>query len=116
MTSFRFPFFRFAIQVGQHSYNWEALIDTGFDGGFAVSPLLLEDVGRDVLVVGPGHLDFSFDPIGGGVGRVQVNRSVDVRYDRRVVVQRQLRPCCHVVEEVRVVGRDHDGVGEIAGP
>ena len=45
MTSFRFPFFRFAIQVGQHSYNWEALIDTGFDGGFAVSPLLLEDVG-----------------------------------------------------------------------
>ena len=45
MTSSRFPYVRFALQVGQHSYNGEALIDTGFDGGFAMPPPLLQDVG-----------------------------------------------------------------------
>ena len=45
MSSSRFPYVRFTLQVGQHSYNGEALIDTGFDGGFAVPPPLLQDVG-----------------------------------------------------------------------
>ena len=45
MTSFRFPYVRFTLQVGGHSFDGEALIDTGFDGGFAVPPRLLQDVG-----------------------------------------------------------------------
>ncbi len=45
MTGPRFPYVQFALQVGQHSYDGEALIDTGFDGGFAVPLPLLQDVG-----------------------------------------------------------------------
>ena len=45
MTSSRFPYLTFTFQVRQISYNGEALIDTGFDGGFAVPPSLLQDVG-----------------------------------------------------------------------
>ena len=45
MTGPRFPYVQFALQLGQHSYKGEALIDTGFDGGFAVPPSLLQDVG-----------------------------------------------------------------------
>ena len=45
MTSSRFPYLPFTFQVRQLSYDGEALIDTGFDGGFAVPPSLLQDVG-----------------------------------------------------------------------
>ena len=45
MTSSRFPYLRFALRVGQHSFDGEALIDTGFDGGFAVPPSFLQHVG-----------------------------------------------------------------------
>lgn len=45
MTSSRFPYVRFSLQIGQHPFDGEALIDTGFDGGFAVPPPLLQDVG-----------------------------------------------------------------------
>lgn len=38
MTSDRFPYLRFTLQIGQHPYHFEGLIDTGFDGGFAVPP------------------------------------------------------------------------------
>ncbi len=51
MTGPRFPYVQFALQVGQHSYDGEALIDTGFDGGFAVPLSLLQDVGPPVSYV-----------------------------------------------------------------
>ena len=45
MTSSRFPYLTFNLRVRQLSYDGEALVDTGFDGGFAVPPSLLRDVG-----------------------------------------------------------------------
>ena len=45
MTSSRFPYLKFTFQVRQLSHDGEALIDTGFDGGFAVPPSLLQDAG-----------------------------------------------------------------------
>jgi predicted aspartyl protease len=44
VTSSRFPHFLIRLQVRQNTYE-EALIGTGFDGGIAVPPSLLEDVG-----------------------------------------------------------------------
>ena len=45
MTNSRFPFVRFVLHVGQQSYDGEALIDTGFDGGLAAPPSFLQNVG-----------------------------------------------------------------------
>ena len=45
MTSSRFPYVAFHVQVRQHSLDAEGLVDTGFDGGLAVPPTLLENVG-----------------------------------------------------------------------
>lgn len=76
MTGARFPYVQFALQVGQHSFDGEALIDTGFDGGFAMPPFLLQDVGPPdghavwQPVVGPPvvaqtyHATFQIDALG----------------------------------------------------
>jgi hypothetical protein len=45
VASSRFPYLPLRFQVRQHTYEGEALIDTGFDGGIAVPPSLLENVG-----------------------------------------------------------------------
>ena len=45
MINSRFPYLPFTVQVRQMSYDGEALIDTGFDGGFAVPPPILQNVG-----------------------------------------------------------------------
>jgi hypothetical protein len=45
VTSSRFPYLPIRLQVRQYVYEGDALIDTGFDGGVAVPPSLLEDVG-----------------------------------------------------------------------
>ena len=42
ITSSRFPYLPIRLQVRQQTYEAEALIDTGFDGGIAVPPDLLE--------------------------------------------------------------------------
>ncbi len=42
LTSFRFPFLPVRLQLGQQTYDEEALVDTGFDGSMAVPPSLLE--------------------------------------------------------------------------
>ncbi len=41
LTSSRFPFLPIRLDVGQETYEEEALLDTGFDGGMAVPPFLL---------------------------------------------------------------------------
>lgn len=45
VTSSRFPYLPLRFQIRQLNYGGEALIDTGFDGGIAVPPSLLENVG-----------------------------------------------------------------------
>jgi predicted aspartyl protease len=45
VTSSRFPYLPIRLQIRQHTYEGDALIDTGFDGGIAVPLSLLEDVG-----------------------------------------------------------------------
>ncbi len=42
LTSSRFPFLPVRLHLGQQTYDQEALLDTGFDGGMAVPPFLLE--------------------------------------------------------------------------
>ena len=42
LVSSRFPFLPVRLEVRQLIYEEEALIDTGFDGGIAVPPFLLE--------------------------------------------------------------------------
>ena len=44
-VSSRFPYLTIRFQVRQRTHEMEALIDTGFDGGIAVPPSLLENVG-----------------------------------------------------------------------
>ena len=67
MTSDNFPYLRFALRIGQQSYNFDALIDTGFDGGFAVPQSFLEGAGppqgyaRWEPVVGPPVLAATYD-------------------------------------------------------
>lgn len=41
LTSSRFPFLPVRVQLGQQTYDEEALLDTGFDGGIAMPPFLL---------------------------------------------------------------------------
>ena len=41
LTSSRFPFLPIRLEVRQETYEDEALLDTGFDGGMAVPPFLL---------------------------------------------------------------------------
>ena len=41
LTSSRFPFLPVRLEVHQVLYEDEALVDTGFDGGMAVPPILL---------------------------------------------------------------------------
>lgn len=45
VTSSRFPYLPLSFQIRQHTYEGEALIDTGFDGGIAVPPSSLDNVG-----------------------------------------------------------------------
>lgn len=42
LTGSRFPFLPVRLQLRQQTYEAEALLDTGFDGGMAVPPILLE--------------------------------------------------------------------------
>lgn len=42
LTSSRFPFLPVRLRLGQGTYEEEALLDTGFDGGIAVPPSVLE--------------------------------------------------------------------------
>ena len=42
LISSRFPYLPVNLQVRQETYEAEALLDTGFDGGMAVPPSLLE--------------------------------------------------------------------------
>ena len=42
LTSLRFPVVPFRREVRQQTYEEEALLDTGFDGGMAVPPFLLQ--------------------------------------------------------------------------
>lgn len=41
LTSSRFPYLPIQLEVGQQTYEEEALLDTGFDGGMAMPPFLL---------------------------------------------------------------------------
>ena len=47
LTSSRFPFLPIRLEVRQQTYEQEALLDTGFDGGMAVPPILLEGLEPD---------------------------------------------------------------------
>ncbi|MCH7714373.1 MAG: hypothetical protein IIC99_12205 [Chloroflexi bacterium] len=42
LVSSRFPYLPIRLQIRQATYEEEALIDTGFDGGMALPPFLLE--------------------------------------------------------------------------
>jgi predicted aspartyl protease len=45
VISSRFPYIPIRFQVRLHTYEMEALVDTGFEGGIAVPPSLLENLG-----------------------------------------------------------------------
>lgn len=41
VTSFRFPYLHIKVSITKKDFEWEALIDTGYDGGVIIPPTLI---------------------------------------------------------------------------